>query len=234
MAPKNGESISHRRKSMDLKSTLHGANGKAYQLRSRGHERYSQSATVVTREIGNALGPPERKQFELRHIADGWRNDEEVPDAGIIEKLGRFFATQPSVISELPPGIVSLACDGPSADPKCFRFCRRDNWQVSLGTSHGQRGRIHLVLLPKSARLQQTFSTVELLLNATDFRPIGVRLNDSTGSSNVVYAFEGVGAVPYDADPFGPTALAVWPPVCGAPSDGDRPPPPPVATPLAD
>jgi hypothetical protein len=150
----------------------------------------------------------------------------------LFSALLRPLSDLPLQISETMPGVIQLACSGPSDDPGGFRFCRPANWKVALGSMHDQRGRIHLLFVPNSKNIERSFSRVEVLLKAADFTPIAVRTFDPAGTSNCVYTFEGVGDVLYDDDPFGLNALANWPPECRTRSDG--PPPPPVATRLAD
>jgi hypothetical protein len=213
------------------KSLVVGAFGMPYTLRPlQRHDRWSQSATEVTQAAGNTRGLPDVTRFDLQQLPGGRSPGADQPLAWFFAELFRPLSEIPLRLSETMPGIIQLACSGPTHDPNSFSFCRHENWKIPLGSAHRQRGRIHLVFLPNSEPLQRSFSQVEVLLNEADFTPIGVRTHDPAGTSNCVYAFEWVGHVPYDDDPFGLSALAKWPPECRA----DHPPPPPVATRLAD
>jgi len=205
-------------------SSLTGPNSKRYKLQPLNrYDRWSRSAMELTQWAGNAHSLPEPYRSDLEK---GFRG-------GLLDSFAKWLATIPLSNSEIMPGVIQLACSGPSNGSDGFNVCRRNHWLVTLGKTHGDRDRIHLVLLPISEELQRNCSKVEVLLKASDLAPIGIRIFDPAGTSNTVYAFDGVGDLPYESDPFGPNALATWPPNCGTFVD-DAPPPPPLASPLMD
>jgi hypothetical protein len=205
------------------------ARGKAITLRPlQRYDRWSQSTTELTQAVGGAHGLPDVFRCDVPQLLRDRRRGEEEPQPGLF----RAIAQIPSEISETLPGVIQLGCSGPSGDPDSFYFRHPENWMITLAAGHGDPGRIHLELRPQSASLKRSISSVEVLLTGSDFTPIGVRVCDAAHTMSTIYAFEGIRDLPYNDDPFGLNALASWPPQCRARSDD--PPPPSVATRLAD
>jgi hypothetical protein len=208
----------------DKTSDRLGPDGNRYQLKSRGaSERWSCARDIF--QVSQSMtdrGPPDVRSSKLSE------DDSEAKSAiPILFFRGRSWLRIQTPV--LLPGV----CAGLPWDDSSSTIGRRhQDWEFRLGSMHGKNNRIHLVLTPLADEHKRELSQAEILFEGSGFEPVGLRVIDPAGTSETVYAFDGIRELKQSDEAFSHEALVKWPPRCEplhySPCS-DRPPAPPLA-----